>query len=110
MAELCLTRISQAANDPEWEKYNGDVLMKYREGKRGCGSCGLGCGNFLKIGNAVCEGPEYETIAVAGPNAGITDPEHIVKFNEVCDNMGLDTIRYGRYYCMGNGNDRKRSL
>ena len=83
------------ANDPEWEKYNGDVLMKYREGKRGCGSCGLGCGNFLKIGNAVCEGPEYETIAVAGPNAGITDHEHIVKFNEVCDNMGLDTISTG---------------
>ena len=83
------------ANDPEWEKYNGDVLMQYREGKRGCGSCGLGCGNFLKIGNAVCEGPEYETIAVAGPNAGITDPEHIVKFNEVCDNMGLDTISAG---------------
>ncbi len=84
-----------SANDPEWEKYNGDVLMQYREGKRGCGSCGLGCGNFLKIGNAICEGPEYETIAVAGPNAGITDPEHIVKFNEVCDNMGLDTISTG---------------
>lgn len=83
------------ANDPEWEKYNGDVLMQYREGKRGCGSCGLGCGNFLKIGNAICEGPEYETIAVAGPNACITDPEHIVKFNEVCDNMGLDTISTG---------------
>ena len=84
-----------SANDPEWEKYNGDVLMQYREGKRGCGSCGLGCGNFLKIGKAICEGPEYETIAVAGPNAGITDPEHIVKFNEVCDNMGLDTISTG---------------
>ena len=84
-----------SANDPEWEKYNGDVLMQYREGKRGCGSCGLGCGNFLKRGNAICEGPEYETIAVAGPNAGITDPEHIVKFNEVCDNMGLDTISTG---------------
>ena len=84
-----------SANDPEWEKYNGDVLMQYREGKRGCGSCGLGCGNFLKIGNAISEGPEYETIAVAGPNAGITDPEHIVKFNEVCDNMGLDTISTG---------------
>ena len=65
-------------NDPEWEKYNGSVLMQYREGKRGCGSCGLGCGNFLKIGDAICEGPEYETIAVAGPNACITDPEHIV--------------------------------
>jgi len=81
--------------DAEWTKYNGEVLNAHRQGKRGCGSCGLGCGNFLKIGDAVCEGPEYETIAVAGPNAGNTDPEKIVKFNEVCDNMGLDTISAG---------------
>lgn len=81
--------------DERWTEYNGEVLNSYRQGKRGCGSCGLGCGNFLKIGNAICEGPEYETIAVAGPNAGNRDPEKIVKFNEVCDNMGLDTISCG---------------
>ena len=81
--------------DKDWTEYNGDVLLEHRQGKRGCGSCGLGCGNFLKIGEAVCEGPEYESIAVAGPNAGIKDPEKIVKFNEVADNMGLDTISAG---------------
>lgn len=81
--------------DPDWEEYNGDVLIKGREGKRGCGSCGLGCGNYLKIGNAICEGPEYESIAVAGPNAGVKDPEVILKFNQVADNMGLDTISAG---------------
>ncbi|MEG0392510.1 MAG: aldehyde ferredoxin oxidoreductase N-terminal domain-containing protein, partial [Anaerovoracaceae bacterium] len=81
--------------DEQWTEYNGDVLLEGREGKRGCGSCGLGCGNFLKIGNATCEGPEYESIAVAGPNAGIRNPEHIVKFNEVADNVGLDTISAG---------------
>ncbi|MCQ4635586.1 aldehyde ferredoxin oxidoreductase family protein [Anaerovorax odorimutans] len=81
--------------DEKWTEYNGDVLKKYRVGKRGCGSCGLGCGNFLKIGDAICEGPEYESISVAGPNAGIRDPEKIVKFNEVADNMGLDTISAG---------------
>ena len=81
--------------DPHWEEYNGDVLIKGREGKRGCGSCGLGCGNYLKIGNAICEGPEYESIAVAGPNAGVKDPEMILKFNQVADNMGLDTISAG---------------
>ena len=56
--------------DPNWTKYNGEVFMEKLEGKRGCGSCGLGCGNFLKIGDAICEGPEYETIAAYGPNAG----------------------------------------
>ncbi len=81
--------------DEKWTEYNGDVLKEYRVGKRGCGSCGLGCGNFLKIGDAICEGPEYESIAVAGPNAGIRDPEKIVKFNEVADDMGLDTISAG---------------
>lgn len=81
--------------DEDWTKYNGDELLKSLEGKRGCGSCGLGCGNYLKIGNAICEGPEYESIAVAGPNAGVSDPEAIVKFNEVADNMGLDTISAG---------------
>jgi len=81
--------------DEEWTKYNGEVLLGNKVGKRGCGSCGLGCGNFLKIGDAICEGPEYESIAVAGPNAGITDPEAIVKANQVADDMGLDTISAG---------------
>ena len=81
--------------DVQWTEYNGDVLIQHREGKRGCGSCGLGCGNFLKIGDAICEGPEYETISVAGPNAGIRDPYSIVKFNMVADDVGLDTISAG---------------
>ena len=81
--------------DPDWTNYNGEVLLQGLTGKRGCGSCGLGCGNFLKIGEAICEGPEYESIAVAGPNAGVTDPEKIVKFNQVADDMGLDTISAG---------------
>ena len=50
--------------DELWTEYNGEVLNSHRQGKRGCGSCGLGCGNFLKIGNAICEGPEYETITL----------------------------------------------
>ncbi|HVI40616.1 MAG TPA: aldehyde ferredoxin oxidoreductase N-terminal domain-containing protein, partial [Anaerovoracaceae bacterium] len=81
--------------DENWTKYNGEVLLEKRAGKRGCGSCGLGCGNFLKFGEATVEGPEYESIAVAGPNAGIDDPEAIVRFNQVADNMGLDTISSG---------------
>lgn len=81
--------------DEKWTEYNGEVLLQHRKGKRGCGSCGLGCGNFLKIGDAICEGPEYESIAVAGPNAGVRDPEKIVKFNQVADDMGLDTISAG---------------
>lgn len=85
----------QDTTDERWTEYNGDVLLEHRVGKRGCGSCGLGCGNFLKMGDVICEGPEYESISAAGPNAGIRDPEHILRFNQVADDMGLDTISSG---------------
>ena len=84
-----------AATDVNWEKYNGAVMRQYRLGKRGCGSCGLGCGNFMKVGDAICEGPEYETTAVSGPQADIVSIEHNVRYNQVCDDMGFDTISAG---------------
>ena len=83
------------ATDEKWTDYNGDVLLEKLEGKRGCGSCGLGCGNFIKWDDAIVEGPEYESIAVAGPNADVSNPYDILKFNEVADDMGLDTISAG---------------
>ncbi|MGI6721354.1 MAG: aldehyde ferredoxin oxidoreductase family protein [Anaerovoracaceae bacterium] len=81
--------------DPNWEQYNGSVMKEYRKGKRGCGSCGLGCGNFMQIGDAIVEGPEYETTAVSGPQADIISIEHNVRYNQICDDMGLDTISTG---------------
>ena len=83
------------ATDEKWTNYNGDVLLKNLAGKRGCGDCGLGCGNFLQFTGTRVEGPEYETISVAGPNAGNDDPAKIVEYNEVADDMGLDTISAG---------------
>ncbi len=81
--------------DEKWTEYNGEVLLSKLAGKRGCGSCGLGCGNFIKWEDAIIEGPEYESIAVAGPNADVSDPYAILKYNEVADDMGLDTISAG---------------
>ena len=84
-----------AATDINWDKYNGAVMKKYRLGKRGCGSCGLGCGNFMQVGDAIVEGPEYETTAASGPQADIVSIEHNVRYNQVCDDMGMDTISTG---------------
>ena len=81
--------------DENLKKYDGDVLLAHRVAKKGCGSCALGCGNFLRIGNSICEGPEYETISASGSNAMVSDPEAILKANEIADDMGLDTISAG---------------
>jgi len=74
---------------------NSDALKKARTGKKGCLSCALGCGNYSKIGDSVVEGPEYETLAVAGSNCGIDDLRAIMEFNRLCDDLGLDTISTG---------------
>ncbi|MBQ9014654.1 MAG: aldehyde ferredoxin oxidoreductase family protein [Firmicutes bacterium] len=84
-----------AATDVNWDKYNGAVMKKYRLGKRGCGSCGLGCGNFMRVGDAICEGPEYETTAASGPQCDIVSIEHNVRYNQVVDDLGMDSISTG---------------
>ncbi|SDK03304.1 aldehyde ferredoxin oxidoreductase family protein [Natronincola ferrireducens] len=84
--------------DGTFEGYKGidsEAMKGARSGKKGCGSCALGCGNFTKIGNALVEGPEYETLALCGSNCGIGDLEAVVKFNQLCDDMGIDTISAG---------------
>ncbi|MBQ6496320.1 MAG: aldehyde ferredoxin oxidoreductase family protein [Firmicutes bacterium] len=84
-----------AATDIKWDTYNGAVMKKYRLGKRGCGSCALGCGNFMQVGDAIVEGPEYETTAASGPQCDIASIEHNVRFNMVVDDMGMDSISTG---------------
>jgi aldehyde:ferredoxin oxidoreductase len=65
-----------------------------------CYSCSIGCRNMTKnkdgkYAGLEGEGPEYETLALCGSNMGIGDIRVILKFNEDCSNMGLDTISTG---------------
>lgn len=84
-----------AATDIKWDQYNGAVMKKYRLGKRGCGSCALGCGNFMQVGDAIVEGPEYETTAASGPQCDIASIEHNVRYNQLVDDLGMDSISTG---------------
>jgi aldehyde:ferredoxin oxidoreductase len=65
-----------------------------------CFGCPIGCGKLSKvkqgpyIGTTV-EGPEFETIGLLGSNCGIHDIDSIVKANELCDDLGMDTISAG---------------
>jgi aldehyde:ferredoxin oxidoreductase len=55
----------------------------------------MACRNFHSVDDVEGEGPEYETIAVCGPNCGIGDIAALVKFNALCDELGLDTVSTG---------------
>src|SRR5208337_5414257 len=64
--------------------------------KRACMSCPLGCGRFTQaLDGTVVEGPEYETIALAGSNCGLASIDGLIRFNKLCDDLGIDTMSTG---------------
>ncbi len=77
------------------QKINADSIQKLRPHKKACFACALGCGNYLRVEDSTVEGPEYETLAVAGANCGVDDLRAIVRFNADCDDLGMDTISLG---------------
>ena len=89
------TRNFQDGTFPGFTGINSDAMKAARAGKKACVSCGLGCGNFTRIGDEVVEGPEYETLALCGSNCGIDDLKAVIAFNKACDDLGLDTISAG---------------
>ncbi|SHF25354.1 aldehyde:ferredoxin oxidoreductase [Desulfacinum infernum DSM 9756] len=74
---------------------NSDAIKRNKVADRACASCPLGCGNYTRIKDAAVEGPEYETLCLAGSNCGMNDLEAVIRFNRLCDDLGLDTISAG---------------
>ena len=62
-------------------------------GTKSCYACPIGCGRVVDLGDGVKrKGPEYETVVGFGPNLLNGDLAEIVRLNELCDRLGMDTI------------------
>ena len=85
---------SYGVNDAK-EGINTDAIKAAKLGNRACSTCPLACGKFTHINGAEMEGPEYETLCLAGSNCEINDLEQVIRFNRLCDDLGLDTISCG---------------
>lgn len=94
-AGILPTNNFQSGTFAGYEGLSSASVQQARQYKKGCFSCGLGCGNFLQTGGNEVEGPEYETLSAAGSNCGIGDLSAVVRFNALCDDLGLDTISTG---------------
>ncbi|TFG66510.1 MAG: hypothetical protein E4H27_09875 [Anaerolineales bacterium] len=62
-----------------------------------CFACTIGCGKQVEIKEGPYagvrgEGPKYETISGFGSNLLIDDINAVVKMNDLCNRLGLDTI------------------
>jgi len=71
----------------------------YRTRRIGCFSCIRGCHIYTEVkeGPYKCHsgGPEYESCFALGSSTCVTDTEALLKANELCNLMGLDTISTG---------------
>lgn len=66
--------------------------------RHGCMSgCIMQCSGIFpdKDGKFMGKWPEYETLWAFGPNSGIDDIEMIVRYDYMCDDVGVDTIDVG---------------
>jgi len=79
----------------QMEGINSDAFLKIRTKNRACYQCAIGCRQFHEVDGIAGEGPEYETIAICGANCGIGDIAALSRFNQECDELGLDTISSG---------------
>lgn len=89
------TRNFTAGVNPKRRALDSEAIGSIKIGDRACASCPLGCGNFTSVNGVQIEGPEYETLCLAGSNCEINDLEQVMRFNRLCDDLGLDTMSTG---------------
>lgn len=58
----------------------------------GCISCPIRCERRVLLDGKDVKGPEYETCGLFGPNIGADDLAAILRLNDQCDRLGMDTI------------------
>ncbi|TFG09256.1 hypothetical protein EU534_02340, partial [Candidatus Heimdallarchaeota archaeon] len=73
---------------------------------RPCYQCPVGCSatfdgeSFDWTDQPEVARPEYETLAMLGGNVGIDDFDTVIRANEMCNQLGLDTISTGSAIAM----------
>jgi aldehyde:ferredoxin oxidoreductase len=87
---------------PGCEQLDGVPLVEngYIQNREACFSCMTGCkrhseARHTHYGGIQSGGPEYESVAALGFGPAVTDVVAVLKANELCNLMGLDTISTG---------------
>src|SRR4030042_2314094 len=82
--------------DEDVERVSGETLAKkLLQRAAGCYLCPMGCQRHTRVGDKKGEGPEYESMAMLGPDCDTYDLEAITRVNYLCNELGMDTISFG---------------
>jgi len=79
------------------EGISGDRVEEKKYKKGTCSQCAFACKLPTRDEEAgvETEGPEFETVMAFGSNAGVDDIVDVMRANELCDELGMDTISCG---------------
>lgn len=86
---------------PEVTQINGGSIRESLHGSMGgCYACPVRCKKIVKVDepynvDPAYGGPEYESLVALGSDCGIGNLKAIVKGNELCNALSLDTISTG---------------
>lgn len=80
----------------EAHKISGETMAeRFNTTYSTCKPCTILCGHKGTFDGHARQVPEYETIGLMGSNLEIFDPVAISEWNEICTEMGMDTISCG---------------
>ena len=83
------------------DKLDAENIAPYRPGMTGCFRCPVNCRPLNELNNdehdkyGRGDGPEYVTLGKFGPNVGIDRVESVLRLNNICNDLGLDTASTG---------------
>ncbi|MDP9362609.1 MAG: aldehyde ferredoxin oxidoreductase [Acidobacteriota bacterium] len=86
------------------DKLDAENIDPYRPGMEGCFACPVNCRPLNDMSNDLNvrhdqyvkgDGPEYVTLGKFGPNVGIKQVTQVLRLNNICNDLGLDTASAG---------------
>ncbi|WP_259533070.1 aldehyde ferredoxin oxidoreductase C-terminal domain-containing protein [Halalkaliarchaeum sp. AArc-CO] len=79
------------------EGINGDAVEAKKHKRGTCSRCAFACKLPTRDEESglETEGPEFETIMAFGSNQAVDDVVDVMQSNELCDQLGMDTISCG---------------
>ena len=86
------------------EKLDAENIDPFRPGMEGCFACPVncrplndmtGCEHVPQDRYVKGDGPEYVTVGKFGPNIGISEVTQVLRLNNICNDLGLDTSSTG---------------
>jgi len=83
------------------DRLDADHITPYRPGMAGCFRCPVNCRPLNDLQTDPSDrygrgdGPEYVTLGKFGPNLGVDRIEPVIRLNNICNDLGLDTASTG---------------